>query len=241
MEKKRRILVADDEKEIADLIEIHLVNEGYEVLKAADGNAALDLLDKRDFQLVILDIMMPGIDGIEVCRRIRKSGNIPILMLSAKSRNMDKVLGLSSGADDYLAKPFDILELLARVKSLLRRFLDLNAAAAASDSGAFPAPRQDILQVRGLVIDSGRRTVTLDGRDVRLTPTEFNILSLLAGRPGRVFRAEDIFRAVWRDRYYDSNNTVMVHIRKIREKIEDDPGRPRFVKTVWGVGYKIED
>jgi DNA-binding response OmpR family regulator len=230
MEKKRRILVADDEKEIADLIEIHLVNEGYEVLKAADGNAALDLLDKRDFQLVILDIMMPGIDGIEVCRRIRKSGNIPILMLSAKSRNMDKVLGLSSGADDYLAKPFDILELLARVKSLLRRFLDLNAAAAASDSGAFPAPRQDILQVRGL-----------DGRDVRLTPTEFNILSLLAGRPGRVFRAEDIFRAVWRDRYYDSNNTVMVHIRKIREKIEDDPGRPRFVKTVWGVGYKIED
>jgi DNA-binding response OmpR family regulator len=210
------ILIVDDEKEIADLIEIHLVNEGYNVLKALNGEEALSLLGQHDVQLVILDIMMPGIDGLQVCRRIRKEQNIPILILSAKSQDMDKILGLSTGADDYLTKPFNVLELLARVKSQLRRYLYLNPGPSR------PAARNTI-SLRGLNINQDEHSVSIFDREVSLTPTEFEILLLLASHPGRVFGTEEIFTRVWRERSYDANNTVMVHIRKIREKTEDAP------------------
>ncbi len=229
---KEKILIVDDEKEIAELIEIHLLNEGYLVTKAGSGEEALKYLAEEDIQLVILDIMMPGIDGLEVCRRIRRDKNIPILMLSAKSQDMDKILGLSTGADDYLTKPFNVLELLARVKSQLRRYLYLNPQNQKSD---------DVIEIRGLVIDKKSHRVSVYDREVSLTPTEFEILSLLAANRGRVFSAEEIFEKVWQENYFESNNTVMVHIRKIREKTEDDPGNPLFIKTVWGVGYKIEN
>jgi DNA-binding response OmpR family regulator len=230
---ERRILIVEDDPEIAGLIEIHLRNEGFDVLKAEDGERALRLLAEREIHLVVLDLMLPGLDGLEVCRRIRKDRDLPVLMLSARCEDMDKILGLSTGADDYLAKPFNVLELLARVKSQLRRYLVLNAGAKSE------APNSRIV-AGDLVVDKERHTVTIDGRDVRLTALEFGVLSLLASHPGRVFGAEEIFKAVWGDRYYDSNNTVMVHIRKIREKIESDPGRPLRIKTVWGVGYKYE-
>lgn len=229
---KEKILVVDDEKEIAELIEIHLLNEGYRVQKAGSGEEAIKILAEEDIHLVILDIMMPGIDGLEACRRIRRDKNIPILMLSAKSQDMDKILGLSTGADDYLTKPFNVLELLARVKSQLRRYLYLNPQAKQTS--------HDSITIRGMVIDRESHKVTVYDREVSLTPTEFEILLLLAANPGRVFSAEEIFEKVWKENYFESNNTVMVHIRKIREKTEDDPGSPLFIKTVWGVGYKIE-
>ena len=232
-EGKKRILIVEDDKAIADLVEIHLVNEGYEVFKVEDGASAMTFLDKNTVHLVILDIMMPGMDGLEVCRRIRKTLNIPILMLSAKSQDMDKVLGLSTGADDYLTKPFNVVELLARVKSQLRRYLTLNPQSA-------PSEKDGIIAAGGVVIDNKRHVVAVNDREISLTPTEFAILLLLVSHPDRVFSAEEIFKRVWEDRYYDSNNTVMVHIRKIREKVEEDPGKPVIIKTVWGVGYKIE-
>jgi two-component system, OmpR family, response regulator VanR len=232
-EGEKRILIVEDDHAIADLIEIHLVNDGYEVFKAEDGASAMAFLDKNTVHLVILDIMMPGMDGLEVCRRIRKTLNTPILMLSAKSQDMDKVLGLSTGADDYLTKPFNVVELLARVKSQLRRYLTLNPQSA-------PSEEADAIAAGGVVIDKSSHVITVNDREIQLTPTEFDILLLLASHPDRVFSAEEIFRRVWEDRYYDSNNTVMVHIRKIREKIEEDPGNPVIIKTVWGVGYKIE-
>lgn len=230
---KEKILVIDDEKEIAELIEIHLLNEGYEVYTANCGEQALTVLSEEDIQLAILDIMMPGIDGLEVCRRIRRDKNIPILMLSAKSQDMDKILGLSTGADDYLTKPFNVLELLARVKSQLRRYLYFNVQN--------PVVSNDLIKIRGLTIDKQSHKVSVYDREVSLTPTEYEILLLLASHPGRVFSAEEIFQNVWQENYFDSNNTVMVHIRKIREKIEDNPSSPLFIKTLWGVGYKIEN
>lgn len=231
---KETILIVDDEKEIADLIEIHLVNEGYRVIKTHTGQQALDILEQGNIDLMILDIMMPGIDGLEVCRRTRKEGVIPIIMLSAKSQDMDKIMGLSTGADDYLTKPFNVLELLARVKSQLRRYLYLNPQTR-------PTAAEGRINVRGLTIDDQSHQVRIYDREVALTPTEFSILLLLANHPGQVFSAEEIFKAVWGERYYESNNTVMVHIRKIREKIEDDPRQPLYIKTVWGVGYKLEN
>lgn len=228
------ILVVDDEKEIAELIEIHLLNEGYRVYKAFNAQEALECLAGNDVQLLILDIMMPGMDGLELCRKIRKELNIPILMLSAKSQDMDKILGLSTGADDYLTKPFNVLELLARVKSQLRRYLYLNPGSAR------PAPGKLII-IRGLNLDKEQHTVKIYDRPVNLTPTEFEILLLLTSHPGRVFSAEEIFTRVWGEKSYETNNTVMVHIRKIREKIEDDPSHPLYIKTVWGVGYKVEN
>lgn len=228
------ILIVDDEKEIADLIEIHLLNEGYKVFKACNGQEALEYLASNDVQLLILDIMMPGMDGLEVCRRIRKEQNIPILMLSAKSQDMDKILGLSTGADDYLTKPFNVLELLARVKSQLRRYLYLNP-------GSNQQVPRNLIVIRGLSIDKDQHTITIYDRVINLTPTEFEIILLLASHPGRVFAAEEIFTRVWGEKSYDANNTVMVHIRKIREKIEDDPRHPLYIKTVWGVGYKVEN
>jgi DNA-binding response OmpR family regulator len=230
--ERPKILVVDDEKEIADLIEIYLTNEGCEVTKANNASDALKLLDMEGFHLVILDIMMPGMDGLEACRHIRSSRNLPIIMLSAKSEDIDKIMGLSTGADDYMTKPFNPLELIARVKSQLRRFLYLNPQTTLKDS-------KNIF-INNLSIDSVSHKILLNENEVILTPTEFEILYLLAGNRGRVFSSEEIFERIWKEQYFDSNNTVMVHIRNIREKIEDDPRKPQYIKTVWGVGYKIE-
>jgi two-component system response regulator VanR len=227
------VLVVDDEKEIADLVEIYLSNEGYRVLKASDAAQAEKLLAEHKVHLIILDIMMPGKDGLTLCRELRRDSDIPVLMLSARSQDIDKIMGLTTGADDYLAKPFNPLELIARVKALLRRYLYLNPSKQEAQDGA-------VITVRGLRIDRDRHTVTVYDRQVSLTPTEFEILHLLMKNKGIVLSAEDIFERVWRERYYESNNTVMVHIRKIREKIEENPSRPEFIKTVWGVGYKID-
>lgn len=234
MNSTPHILVVDDDKEIASLVEIYLVNEGYRVWKAADGLEALDILDKKQVQLVILDIMMPHMDGLELCRRIRREKNIPIIMLSAKSEEMDKIMGLGTGADDYMTKPFHPMELVARVKSQLRRYLYLNTQPV---SGQFSGQSA---QVKGLAMDHLTREVTVDSQPVSLTPTEFEILFLMASHPRRVFSAEEIFEKVWKERYFESQNTVMVHIRRIREKLKQ-AGEEQLIKTVWGVGYKIED
>lgn len=221
------ILVVDDEREICDLIEIYLKNENYQVLKASDGREALRLLENGEVSLVILDVMMPNMDGIAFCKEVRKSRDLPIIMLSAKGQDMDKITGLLTGADDYMTKPFNPFELIARVKSQLRRY------------GGFEKQSEDIVEYNGLVIDKPAHTVTLYGREVALTPTEFEILLLLASGEGRVFSSEEIFETVWGEKYYECNNTVMVHIRHIREKLGDTSKNPRFIKTVWGVGYKM--
>ena len=228
-----KILVVDDEKEIADLVEIYLVSDGYEVFKAASAEEGLATLDKEDIKLVLLDIMMPGIDGMEMCRRIRRTNNIPIIMLSAKSSDLDKILGLSTGADDYVTKPFNPLELTARVKSQLRRYMELNPGAGAENSG-------NCLCVRGLEINKDNHQVTVYGEDVKLTPIEFDILYLLASNPGRVFSTDEIFEKVWNEKVYEANNTVMVHIRRLRSKMKEDTRQDKIITTVWGVGYKIE-
>jgi DNA-binding response OmpR family regulator len=232
---KTTVLVVDDEKEIADLIEIYLSNEGYQVVKAGDAAEAERILgdNSQHIHLIILDVMMPGKDGMTLCRELRARSNVPVLMLSARSQDIDKIMGLTTGADDYLTKPFNPLELIARVKSLLRRFLYLNPAKqdAVDDS---------VLTIRGLHIDRRSHTVAVYDREVSLTPTEFEILYLLMKNKGIVLSSEDIFEKVWRERYFESNNTVMVHIRKIREKVEENPSEPEFIKTVWGVGYRID-
>lgn len=231
---KQNVLIVEDEKEIADLIEIYLVNEGYHVVKANTGMAALDILDREAVQLVILDIMMPGgIDGLEVCRRIRQENNIPILMLSAKSEDMDKIMGLATGADDYMTKPFNPLELIARVKSQLRRYIQLNPQSV------HPV-KEDEISSNGLTINKRTHKVILFNQEINLTPIEFDILLLLASNPGKVFTVDEIFEKVWKEDYLESDNTVRVHIRKIREKMEVDSKKPFFIKTVWGVGYKFE-
>lgn len=226
-----RILVVDDEVEIAELIEIHLQNEGYAVVKAHSGRQALTALEQQTIHLIILDIMMNEMDGLEVCRRVRRQSNIPILFLSAKSEAMDKILGLSTGADDYLTKPFNMLELLARVKAQLRRYLQLNPVNSTENS--------EVIDLSELRIDRLNHQVIVYGQEIHLTPTEFEILLLLASYPGRVFGAEEIFSRVWQEKYFESNNTVMVHIRKLREKVELNPQEPRLIKTVWGIGYKL--
>ena len=229
---KETILVVDDEKEIRDLIEIYLMNEGYNTLKASDGFEALSILKSREVQLIILDIMMPNMDGIRACMKIREERNTPIIMLSAKSEDMDKIMGLTTGADDYITKPFNPLELIARVKSQLRRYIKPN-----NNSVAFG---KAILELDDLVINTETHEVSIEGKAVKLTPREFDILELLARNPGKVFSIENIYQSVWQESFIQSDNTVMVHIRKIREKIEKDPRKPRYIKTVWGVGYKIE-
>ena len=229
--EKEIILVVDDEKEIRDLVEIYLVNEGYKVLKVSNGLEALQILNDNEVDLVILDVMMPKMDGIEVCMRIRKSKNMPIIMLSAKSQDLDKILGLTTGADDYVVKPFNPLELVARVKSQLRRYKQLNIPKKIS---------QEIIEVDDLVINNKNHQVKVGNKDVKLTPREFEILELLSSNRGVVFSIEKIYESVWKQDFFESDNTVMVHIRKIREKIEENPRRPRFIKTIWGVGYKVE-
>ena len=231
-----KILIVDDEREIAELISIYLKNEGFVTEMAFDGEQALEAWNKEPFDLVILDIMMPKMDGLEVCRTIRKEHHVPILMVSAKTQDMDKILGLMTGADDYMAKPFNPLELLARVRSLLRRSYQYSKP----DNGDNREQNENReLRLGSLRIDKLSHSADVDGRPLQLTSTEFGILYLLAGQPGRVFSAEDIFQQVWKEKYFESNNTVMVHISKLRDKLEKELGE-KLIVTVWGVGYKIE-
>ncbi|MBL4937325.1 response regulator transcription factor [Clostridium sp. YIM B02515] len=229
---KETILVVDDEKEIRDLIGIYLDNDGYKVIKASNGLEALNVLEKEDVDLILLDIMMPNMDGMEACMKIRQDKNMPIIMLSAKSEDMDKIMGLTTGADDYVTKPFNPLELLARVKSQLRRYTKLNVKTEKSDS---------IIEIGDLTIDVNSHEVRVGDREVKLTPREFDILFLLARNRGMVFSIEKIYETIWKEEFFESDNTVMVHIRKIREKLESDSRKPQYIKTVWGVGYKIEN
>jgi len=230
----KSILIVDDDREIANLIDIYLRNEGFETAQAHDGEEALGLLESRSFHLLVLDVMMPRMDGMELCRRVRENAAIPILMVSAKAEDMDKILGLMTGADDYVVKPFNPLELVVRVKTLLRR------AYQYGQPGASPAEEEGVIKIQELTINKTTHTAEADGRPIHLTSTEFGILYLLASNPGRVFSAEDIFQQVWKEKYFESNNTVMVHISKLRDKLEQEMGR-KLIATVWGVGYKIEN
>lgn len=228
---KNTILVVDDDREIAELVSIYLTNDGFTVKTAESGEACMEALAAdTDIRLIILDIMMPGIDGLEVCRRIRSTSNIPIIMLSAKTQDMDKIIGFGTGADDYVTKPFNPLELMARVKAQLKRY----------ETITMPGRKKNEIAVAGLIINEEEHTVLKNDRQIALTPIEFSILLLLAKSPGKVYSSEDIFTNVWNEESFEVNNTVMVHIRRLREKIEDEPKSPRVIKTVWGVGYKLE-
>jgi DNA-binding response OmpR family regulator len=224
------VLVVDDEKEIRDAIEIYLKNEGIKVIKAADGIEAIEKLNEQPVHLILLDVMMPRQDGITTTFRIREDKNIPIIILSAKSEDTDKILGLQVGADDYVTKPFNPLELIARVKSQLRRYVTL---------GTYEGKKK-VIDLNGLTLDQSSKEVTAHGEPVKLTPIEYKIIELLMTNAGRVFSINDIYERVWKEPSYNAENTVAVHIRKIREKIEIDPKNPRFLKVVWGIGYKIE-
>lgn len=226
------ILVVDDDKEIADLVEIHLVSDGYQVYKANSAKEGMEIFEKEDIDLMILDIMMPEVDGLTMCNMVREKSNLPIIMLSAKSTDLDKIVGLSNGADDYVIKPFNPLELMARVKSQLRRYTTFN----------IPQERQvKEIVVNNLRIDTTNHKVTAHEKEVKLTPIEFKILTLLASHPGKVYSTDEIFEEVWNEKMYEANNTVMVHIRRLREKIELNPRSAKIIKTVWGVGYKIDE
>ncbi len=231
MEKKKSILVVDDEKDIRDVIEIYLMNEGFEVVTACDGLEALEKLKSESVDLIILDIMMPKLDGIRTCLKIREEKKMPIIMLSAKGEDSDKILGLNIGADDYVVKPFNPLELVARVKSQIRRTTSFNEPREEND---------DEICIDGLVINTATREVFVDDKFVRLTPREFEILKVLATNIGRVLSTEQIYEKVWDEPFFNSDNTVAVHIRNIREKIEINPKDPKYIKLVWGVGYKID-
>jgi DNA-binding response OmpR family regulator len=222
--------VVDDEDEIRDAIEIYLKNEDIEIYKAKDGIDALSILAEEEIHLIIMDLMMPRMDGIKATFKIRESKNIPIIMLSAKSEDTDKILGLNIGADDYITKPFNPLELIARVKSQLRRYINLGNYKTVDNE----------LNVRGLILNKESKIVTVDGDEVKLTPLEFGILELLIENKGRVFSIEEIYEKVWQEPSYNVENTVAVHIRRIREKIEINPREPKYLKVVWGIGYKIE-
>ena len=228
------ILVVDDEQEIADLVEIYLVSDGYKVFKANNAQEGLAILDKEDIQLCLLDIMMPGMNGLEMCKKIRETNNIPIIMLSAKSTDLDKILGLGTGADDYVVKPFNPLELTARVKSQLRRYTQFNPNSTVHETV------KNEISIRGLTINKDNHKVTVYGEEVKLTPIEFDILYLLASNPGKVFSTDEIFEKVWNEKVYEANNTVMVHIRRLRGKMKEDERQDKIITTVWGVGYKIE-
>ena len=225
------ILVCDDDHEIVDAIEIYLMQESYNVFKAYDGIEALEILKKEDIQLLIIDVMMPRLDGIHAIMKIRESSSIPIIILSAKNEDPDKILGLNVGADDYLPKPFNPLELVARVKSQLRRYTKL---------GNMPQESQAIYSVGGLVMNDETKEVTVDDEPVKLTPIEYNILLLLVKNQGRVYSIDQIYEQIWNEQAIGADNTVEVHIRHIREKIEMNPREPRYLKVVWGVGYKID-
>ena len=227
------ILVCDDDKAIVEAIEIYLVQEGYRVLKTYDGMEALQILEKEKVQLLIMDLMMPRLDGIHATLRIREKYSIPIIILSAKSEDSDKILGLNIGADDYVTKPFNPLELTARVKSQLRRYTKLGSIDGIEENGK-------LYSAGGLVINDTTKEVSVDGEPVKLTPIEYNILLLLIKNQGRVFSINQIYEAIWNEEAIGADNTVAVHIRHIREKIEINPKEPRYLKVVWGVGYKID-
>lgn len=224
------ILIADDDAEIADLVELHLAKEGYRCIKALDGQSAVDAVSAHRIDLAILDIMMPKLDGYEVTRRIRDNHHMPIIFLSAKSSDFDKISGLVQGADDYMTKPFNPMELVARVNAQLRRLLQFNKP----EIGVKP-----VEGVGGIVIHPDERRVVVDGQTVALTPKEFDILHLLASHPKKVFSSEHIFRQVWGEAYYEGNNTVMVHIRTLRKKLGEDTNKNKLIKTIWGVGYSF--
>ncbi|WP_026591675.1 response regulator transcription factor [Bacillus sp. UNC437CL72CviS29] len=223
------ILIADDDLEIAELIEIHLKKEGYQVVKATDGEEAIRIIQSKPIDLVVLDIMMPKTDGYEVTRQIRAKYHMPIIFLSAKTSDFDKVTGLVLGADDYITKPFTPIELVARVNAQLRRFLTLNQLKIEENTS--------VLETSGVVIDSERRTVHVYGKQIELTPKEFDILYLLASHPKKVFSVENIFQQVWADDYYNGGSTVTVHIRTLRKKLGEDKRKNKLIKTIWGVGY----
>ena len=225
------ILVCDDDREIVDAIEIYLSQDGYKIYKAYDGEQALQILDKEDIHLLIMDIMMPKLDGIRATLKIREYSSIPIIILSAKSEDTDKILGLNIGADDYICKPFNPLELVARVKSNLRRYTSL---------GSLTGENKAIYQVGGLILNDDTKQVTVDDEPVKMTPIEYNILLLLMKNQGRVFSINQIYESIWNEDAIGADNTVAVHIRHIREKIEINPKEPRYLKVVWGIGYKIE-
>ena len=227
-----KILVCDDDREIVEAIEIYLSQEGYQILKAYDGIEALEILEKEKVNLLIIDVMMPRLDGIRATLKIREKNSLPIIILSAKSEDTDKILGLNIGADDYVTKPFNPLELVARVKSQLRRSNELGGTAQ--------EPKETIYKVGGLQINDDLKQVTVDGEFVKLTPIEYNILLLLMKNQGKVFSINQIYESIWNEEAIGADNTVAVHIRHIREKIEINPKDPRYLKVVWGVGYKIE-
>ncbi|RUS47942.1 response regulator transcription factor [Cohnella sp. AR92] len=220
------ILIADDDQEIADLVAIHLEKEGYRILKAADGKEALQAVQSHPIDLAILDVMMPKMDGLEATRLIREQAHMPIIFLSAKTSDMDKITGLVIGADDYMTKPFNPMELVARVKAQLRRSMQLSQPAAAGSP---------VIEIAGLTIDPDKRSVARYGQPIELTPKEFDILHLLASHPNKVFSADNLFRQLWGEAYYEGGNTVMVHIRTLRKKLGED--KDKWIKTIWGVGY----
>ena len=227
-----KILVCDDDKDIVEAIDIYLTQEGYEVLKAYDGDEVIKVLKRNEVDLLIMDVMMPRLDGIRATLKIRENMSLPIIILSAKSEDADKILGLNIGADDYMTKPFNPLELVARVKSQLRRYTQLGSTARSDNQSEF--------RTGGLVIRDDLKEVTVDGEKVKLTPIEYNILLLLVKNQGKVFSINQIYENIWNEEAIGADNTVAVHIRHIREKIEINPKEPRYLKVVWGVGYKVE-
>ena len=227
-----KVLILDDEKEIADLLEVYLENENYEIYKFYTSEEAIKCIDTINLDIAILDVMIEGKDGFEICKYIRKKGlKFPIIMVTAKIADNDKITGLTIGADDYITKPFNPLEVVARVKSALRRYKLYNEKETS----------EDIIEIDGLVINKTQHKCMLYEREIDLTPIEFDILLYLATNKGKVISSEELFEKVWKEKYFDSNNTVMVHIRRIREKLGENTKKPKFIKTVWGVGYKIEN
>jgi len=224
------ILICDDDQAIVDGIAIYLENEGYKIFKAYNGIEAIEIVRENQIHLIIMDIMMPKMDGIRATMKIREENNIPLIMLSAKSEDTDKILGLNMGADDYVTKPFNPLELIARVKSQLRRYTTLGSLET----------KTNVYKTGGLVVDDESKTVTVDGEEIRLTPVQYKILKLLTANAGRVFSIEEIYEKAWNEPAFNPENTVAVHIRKIREKIEINPKEPKYLKVVWGIGYKVE-
>lgn len=225
------ILVCDDEKDIVSAVRIYLKAEGYNVIEAANGKQALDLIASNEVHLILMDIMMPQMDGITATARLRENVNVPVIFLTAKGEDTDKVLGLNIGADDYITKPFNPVELLARVKSQLRRYMMLGGMAK----------HEKLLKIGGIILNDESKNVTLDGEDVSLTPLEYDILKLLMENSGRVFSSSEIYKRVWKDPSWNAEGTVAVHIRHLREKLEIDPAEPRYLKVVWGQGYKISE
>ena len=228
------ILICDDDKDIVSALEIYLKSEGYQTFPAYNGTEALDVVEREDIHLVLMDVMMPGMDGLRATAKLREEHNVPIILLTAKSEDSDKVLGLNIGADDYVTKPFNPIEVMARVKSQLRRYTALGGRMQTEPKD------NDVLINGGIVLNDKTKLVTVDGEERSLTPLEYSILKLLMSHPGQVFSTSQIYELVWNDPSYGSENTVAVHIRHLREKVEIDPGNPRYIKVVWGLGYKME-